>query len=85
MAREITPRDAACTPRSEEDIAAYLDAVLEDGGSELLKAALAGIAWDSKLGRASLYKLPSPRGTPRLVTVARVLRAHGLPLSVSSH
>ena len=44
MARETVPWDAADTLRSKEDIAAYLDAVLEDGDPELLKAALAGIA-----------------------------------------
>ena len=93
MARETIPWDAADTLRSKEDIAAYLDAVLEDGDPELLKAALGDIARakgmteiarDSKLGRASLYKALSPRGNPGLVTVARVLRALGLRLSVSS-
>jgi probable addiction module antidote protein len=93
MARETIPWDAAGTLQSKEDIAAYLDAVLEDGDSELLKAALGDIARakgmteiarDSKLGRASLYKALSPRGNPGLVTVARVLRALGLRLSVSS-
>ena len=93
MARETIPWDAADTLRSKEDIAAYLDAVLEDGDPELLKAALPDIARAkgmteiaraSKLGRASLYKALSPRGNPGLVTVARVLRALGLRLSVSS-
>jgi probable addiction module antidote protein len=64
MAREITPWDAACTLRSKQDIAAYLDAVLEDGDSELLKAALAEVARDPKLGRAGLYKALTPRGQP---------------------
>jgi DNA-binding phage protein len=40
MAREITPWDAAGTSRSKEDIAAHLDAVLEDGGPELLRQRL---------------------------------------------
>ncbi len=93
MARETIPWDAADTLRSKEDIAAYLDAVLQDGDPELLKAALADIARakgmteiarDSELGRASLYKALSPRGNPGLATVARVLRALGLRLSVSS-
>ena len=44
MARETIPWDAADTLRSKEDIAAYLDAVLQDGDPELLKAALADIA-----------------------------------------
>jgi probable addiction module antidote protein len=93
MARETIPWNAAGTLRSKEDIAAFLDAVLEDGDPELLKAALGGIARakgmteiarDSKLGRASLNKALSPRGKPGLVTVARVPRALGLRLSVSS-
>jgi len=40
MAREITPCDAAGTSRSKEDIAAYLDAAVEDGDPELLRQRL---------------------------------------------
>ena len=86
MARETVPWDAADTLQSKEDIAAYLDAVLEDGDPELLKAALGdiarakgmtGIARGSKLGRANLYKALSPEGNPEFVTVAKVLRLLG--------
>ena len=38
MARETRPWDAADTLRNKEDVAAYLDAILEDGDPELLKA-----------------------------------------------
>lgn len=93
MARETFPWDAAATLQSKEDIAAYLDAVLEDGDPELLKAALGDIARakgmsdvarEAGLGRANLYKALSPDGNPEFVTVAMVLKALGLRLSVSA-
>ncbi len=93
MARETLPWDAAATLRSKEDMAAYLDAVLEDGDPELLKAALGDIARAkgmtdvaraAGLGRASLYKALSAEGNPEFVTVAKVLRALGFRLSVSA-
>ncbi len=85
--------DAAETLETKEDIAAYLDAVLEDGDPELLKAALGDIARSkgmtqmakaSGLGRANLYKALSPDGNPEFATVARVLKALGLRLAVST-
>ena len=93
MARETIPWDAAATLQSKEDIADYLDAVLEDGDPELLKAALGDIARAkgmsevaraAGLGRANLYKALSPEGNPEFVTVAKVLKALGLRLSVSA-
>jgi probable addiction module antidote protein len=36
------------------------------------------------LGRASLYKALSPEGNPEFATVARVLKALGLRLSVAA-
>jgi probable addiction module antidote protein len=92
MTRETIPWDAADTLKSKEDIAAYLDAVLEDGDLELLQAALGdiaraegmtGIARDSELGRANLYKALSPQGNPEFATIVKVLKALGLRLSVS--
>ncbi len=93
MARETIPWDAAATLQSKEDIADYLDAVLEDGDPELLKAALGDIARAKGMtdiarlagvGRANLYKALSPEGNPEFVTVAKVLKALGLRLSVSA-
>jgi probable addiction module antidote protein len=93
MARKTTPWDAADTLETKEDIAAYLDAVLEDGDPDLLKAALGDIARAkgmsriaeaAGLGRANLYKALSPAGNPEFATVARVLRALGLRLSVAA-
>jgi probable addiction module antidote protein len=59
----------------------------------LLKAALGDvarargmteIAQAAGLGRAKLYKALSPEGNPEFATVAKVLRALGLRLSVAT-
>jgi probable addiction module antidote protein len=93
MARKTRRWDAADTLETKEDIAAYLDAVLEDGDPDLLKAALGDIArakgmteiaQAAGLGRANLYKALSPDGNPEFATVARVLKALGLRLSVAA-
>jgi probable addiction module antidote protein len=91
MVRKISRWDAAGTLETKEDIAAYLDAVLEDGDPDLLNAALGDIArakgmteiaHAAGLGRTNLYKALSPEGNPEFVTVARVLKALGLRLSI---
>ena len=93
MTRKTSRWDAADTLETKEDIAAYLDAVLEDGDPDLLKAALGDIArakgmteiaQAAGLGRANLYKALSPDGNPEFATVARVLKALGLRLSVAA-
>jgi len=85
--------DAADTLENREDIAAYLDAALEDGDPDLLKAALGDIARAkgmteiaeaTGLGRTNLYKALSPDGNPEFATVAKVLKALGLRLSVAA-
>jgi probable addiction module antidote protein len=67
--------------------------VLEDGDPDLLKAALGDIARTkgmseiakaTGLGRTNLYKALSKSGNPEFVTVARVLRALGLRLTVAA-
>ena len=92
MARKTRRWDAADSLKTKADIAAYLDAVLEDGDPELLKAALGdiarakgmtGIAQAAGLGRTNLYKALSPAGNPELATVARLLKALGLRLSAA--
>jgi len=76
-----------------EDIAAYLEAMFEDGDPELIGHAL-GIIARSKgmtevarrtgLGRQSLYKALSPEGRPEFATVLKVVRALGLRLTVTA-
>jgi probable addiction module antidote protein len=74
---------------SEEDMAAYLEAALEDGDPGLIAAALGDIARaqgmsqiarKTGLGRESLYKALSPDGNPEFSTVLKVVRALGLRL-----
>ena len=93
MARKTRRWDAAETLETKEDIAAYLDAVLEDGDPELLKAALGDIArakgmseiaQAAGVGRTNLYKALSPDGNPEFATVAKVLKALGLRLTIAA-
>jgi probable addiction module antidote protein len=83
------PWDAAQHLESEEDMAAYLEAALEEGDASLVAAALGDIArakgmtWiakESGLGRESLYKALSPEGNPEFATVLKVVRSLGLRL-----
>ncbi len=90
MARTKTrPWDAAEHLESEEDVAAYLEAALEEDDPALFAAALGDvarakgmseIARRAGLGRESLYKALSPEGNPEFATVMKVLRSLGLKL-----
>ena len=79
--------------RTAEDIAAYLQAVFEDGDPELVSHALgvvarsegmAEIARRTGLGRQSLYKTLSAEGRPEFATILKVVRALGLKLTVTA-
>ena len=81
--------DAAEHLETKEDMAAYLEAVLEEGDATLVVAALgdiarakgmAQIARETGLGRESLYKALSPEGNPEFATVLKVVHALGLKL-----
>ena len=72
-----------------EDMAAYLEAALEDGEPSVVVKALgtiarargmSQIARDTGLRRESLYKALSPEGNPEFATVMKVVRALGLKL-----
>lgn len=85
------PWDVVEYLQTDEDIAAYLTAVLEDGTPAVIAAALgdiarakgmAQIARDTGLGRESLYKALSAGGNPAFATFLSVLTALGLKLSV---
>ena len=90
MAKTKTrPYDAAEYLETAEDMAAYLEAALEDGDPAVVTHALgtiarargmSKIARDTGLGRESLYKALSPGGNPEFATVLRVVRALGLKL-----
>jgi probable addiction module antidote protein len=92
MVLRLTRWDAADTLETKEDIAAYLDAVLEDDDPDLLKAAFGDIARSrgmAELARAAgpdgsnLDEALLPGGNPEFVTVAKVLKTLGLRLSVT--
>ncbi len=93
MAKASTqPWDAAEHLDTPEDMAAYLEAALEENDVSLIAAALgdiarakgmAQIARDTGLGRESLYKALSPEGNPEFATVLKVVRALGLRLHVA--
>lgn len=81
--------DAAEYLESEAEMAAYLEAALEEGDAALFAAALGDvarakgmtqIARETGLGRESLYKALSPEGNPEFATVLKVLRSLGLKL-----
>ena len=74
-----------------EDIAAYLEAAYEDGDPGLIAHALGvvarakgmtEIARATGLGRQSLYKALSKDGHPEFATVASVMKALGLKMTV---
>jgi probable addiction module antidote protein len=90
MAKTNTrPWDVVEHLETAEDMAAYLEAALEDGDPGLVVAALgdiarakgkAQIARESGLRRESLYKALSREGNPEFATVLKVVRALGLRL-----
>ena len=76
---------------SEEAIAAYLSAVMEENDPELLIAALgdidrakgiAKLAEDSGLNRESLYKALRPGSKPRYETISKILAALNVKLQL---
>jgi len=75
--------------QSEQDIAEYLQVVLEDGDAALLAATLGDIArargmtqlaHSTGLSRASLYKSLSGERAPRSDTLLKIIRAMGYRL-----
>jgi probable addiction module antidote protein len=85
--------DAAEYLKTDEDVAAYLDAALEEEDPALLAAALGDvarakgmtdIARETGLGRESLYNALSSSGNPEFATVQKVVRSLGLRLHISA-
>jgi probable addiction module antidote protein len=92
---QFTRFDAAEYLKTPEDMAAYLDACLEEdsGDGTLIRAALndiaraygmTQIARDTGLGRESLYKALGTNGNPEFTTIMKVVKALGLKLHASA-
>jgi len=86
---ELPEFDMAEHIKTEEDIAAYLNTVLEEGdGAELAHAlgviarakGMADIAEKSGITREALYKALRPNAQPRFDTVHKVMQAMGVKL-----
>ena len=86
-----TPYDVADHLRTPEEMAAYLDAWLEeapDDASGIAKAlgdiarakGMSQVAKDAGLSRESLYRALSAEGNPSFATVLKVARALGVKL-----
>jgi len=94
MAKTRTRKwDAAEHLKSDADMAAYLEAALEEGDPALVAAALGDIARakgmsdlarETGLGRESLYKALSADGNPELATILKVVKALGLRLHAAA-
>ena len=92
--KTATNWDASKYLETEEDMAAYLNAALEDGDASVIAAALGDIArtkgmtqLSKEIGitRDGLYKALSPTGNPSFDTVQKVVRAFGLKLDVAAN
>jgi probable addiction module antidote protein len=90
MAKTKTrPWDVVEHLEPDEDMAAYLEAALQENDPSLVAAALGDIARakgmtliarETGLGRESLYKALSAEGNPEFATVLKVVRSLGLSL-----
>lgn len=89
MALKTIPWDSAALLETEEDMALYLDACLEEGDPALITYALGVIARakgmthlarETGLSRESLYKALSSEGNPEFATVLKVVKALGIKL-----
>ena len=88
---KTTPYDVAKHLRTPEEMAAYLDAWLEeapDDAAGIAKAlgdiarakGMSQVAKDAGLSRESLYRALSAEGNPSFATVLKVARALGMKL-----
>ena len=78
--------------KTPEERAAYLEAILEDGDTDLIASGLGDIARavgaselarQTGLSREAIYKGLVPGGNPTLDTLARITKALGLRLTVA--
>ena len=91
--KKATKWDSSEFLKTEEDIAAYLNAALEDGDTSVIAAALGDVARakgmtqlakETGITRDGLYKALSPTGNPSFDTVHKVVKAFGLRMDVAA-
>jgi len=90
---KTTKWDSAEYLKTDEDIALYLEACLEEDDPALVTHALGviarargmtQIARETGLGRESLYRALSPEGNPEFSTVMKVMKALGIKLHAAA-
>lgn len=91
VALKLKKWDSAQYLKTEEDMALYLDACLQEAGDDaafIAKAlghiarakGMSQVAREAGLGRESLYKALSGEGNPSLATILKVTAALGIQL-----
>jgi probable addiction module antidote protein len=93
MAEKFARYDSADYLKTDEDIAAYLEATMEEGGDDPAYVARAlgvvararnmtALAQQVGMSRVGLNKALSGDGNPTLATVIKVAKALGLKISI---
>jgi probable addiction module antidote protein len=93
--RHTSPYDVAAHLRTPEEMAAYLDAWLEEAPDDATGIAralgdiarakgMAQVARDAGLSRESLYRALGAQGNPSFATVLKVARALGVRLHANA-
>jgi probable addiction module antidote protein len=91
MTEQFSRWDSSEYLKTEEDMAEYLDACIEEAGDDpafIAKAlgviararGMTQVARDSGLSRESLYRALSGEGNPEFGTILKVIKALGLKL-----
>jgi probable addiction module antidote protein len=91
---KTSPWDTADYLKTEDDIAEYFEACLQEGGDDPAFIAhalgviarargMAQVARDSGISREGLYKALSEDGNPSFGTILKVVKALGLQLHAS--
>lgn len=90
---KLKPWDSAAHLRTDEEMALYLEACLEEGDPALITHArgviarargMTQLARDTGLSRESLYTALSAEGNPEFGTVMKVFKALGFRLHAES-
>jgi probable addiction module antidote protein len=87
--------DSADYLETEDDVAAYLDAVMEEGGDDptyvtralgvVARARnISKLARDTGMSREGIYKALSEEGNPSFATVAKIAGALGLRITFAA-